>query len=62
MKLTSDSKLIEIAAEIRHETDGAFLLDDGSGKPQWVPKSQVEDNEDGTFTMPTWLAREKGFT
>ena len=28
----------------------------------WVPKSQVEkNNEDGTFTMPEWLAIEKGF-
>jgi len=26
----------------------------------WVPKSLVEDNRDGTFTMPEWLALEKG--
>lgn len=53
-------KLIDIAAEIQGETDKAFRLFDGS-KTEWVPKSQVEDNKDGTFTMPEWLAKEKGF-
>jgi hypothetical protein len=35
-------------------------LFDGA-KTEWVPKSYVENNEDGTFTMPVWLAKEKGF-
>ncbi len=64
------SKLIDIAAELRHETNSAYLLYDGreeevGGKKKelrvWVPKSQVENNEDGTFTMPEWLAKDKGF-
>jgi hypothetical protein len=55
----NESALIEIAAEIRHETDKAYLLFDGT-REAWVPKSQVEDNEDGTFTMPEWLAEQKG--
>lgn len=66
------SKLIDIAAELRHETDSAYLLWDGREEVKkgdtksselriWVPKSQVEDNGDGTFTMPEWLALEKGF-
>lgn len=65
-------KLIDIAAELRHETDAAYLLFDGtmevkkgdevkSEKRIWVPKSQVENNDNGTFTMPEWLAKEKGF-
>ena len=49
------SELIEIAAEIRHETEKAYLLFDGT-REAWVPKSQVEDNGDGTFAMPEWLA------
>ena len=59
-------KLVDIDLEKRHETDSAFLLTDGSeGKDGkeirfWVPKSQCQDNEDGTFTMPEWLAIEKG--
>jgi hypothetical protein len=53
-------KLIDIAAELRGETEKAYRLFDGI-KTEWVPKSQVEDNKDGTFTMPEWLAEEKGF-
>lgn len=56
----SDIHLVDITAEIRHETDKAFLLFDGT-REAWVPKSQVQDNEDGTFTMPVWLATDKEF-
>ncbi len=54
------SDLVDIAAELRGETEKAFRLFD-SDKTEWVPKSQVENNEDGTFAMPEWLAMEKGF-
>lgn len=60
-------KLIDISAELRHETEKAYLVFDGrSDKDKkeivnWLPKSQVEMNDDGTFTMPEWLALEKGF-
>jgi hypothetical protein len=59
MKITGKSDLIEIAAELRHATSLAFLIFDGD-QQVWLPKSQVEDNGDGTFTMPEWLARDKG--
>lgn len=64
------NKLIDISAVIRHETDSAYLLYDGRSEKKdgkdvelrvWVPKSQVENNDDGTFTMPEWLALDKGF-
>jgi hypothetical protein len=55
------SELFDLAAEIKGETEKAWRLFDGT-KTEWVPKSQVEDNGDGTFTMPEWLAKEKGFT
>lgn len=58
--MTSDAKLFDLAAEVRHETPAAYLLHDGTHEA-WVPKSQVEDNYDGTFSMPLWLARDKGF-
>jgi hypothetical protein len=58
--VTRDKELFDMAAEVRGETDKALRLFDGT-KTEWVPKSQVEDNGDGTFTMPTWLARDKGF-
>lgn len=53
-------ELFDLAGEKRGETDKAIRLFDGK-TTEWVPKSQVEDNGDGTFTMPLWLAREKGF-
>lgn len=51
-------ELIDIAAEKRGETEKAFRIYDGK-VTVWVPKSQVEDNGDGTFTMPMWLAKDK---
>jgi hypothetical protein len=56
------SNLVDIAAEFRHETDKAYLISDG-GNPVWVPKSQVEHYAQGgteIFTMPEWLAKDKG--
>ncbi len=57
--MSGQSDLIDIAAELRHETPKAFLLFDGT-REVWVPKSQVENNGDGTFAMPEWLAEDKG--
>ncbi len=45
---STENELIDIAAELRHETQAAYLLADGA-REAWVPKSQVED------TMPSWL-------
>lgn len=56
----SKKELVEIAAEKRAETERGMLLHDGKHS-KWVPKSLVEDNRDGTFTMPVWLAQEKEF-
>jgi hypothetical protein len=56
----SGKELHDISAEIKGETEKAWKLFDGS-KTEWVPKSQVQNNGDGTFTMPEWLAEEKGF-
>lgn len=53
-------ELFDVAAEIKGETEKAWRLFDGT-KTAWVPKSQVEENGDGTFTMPMWLAEEIGF-
>ena len=55
-----DPILVDIAAEIRGETEKALRLFDGT-RLEWVPKSQVEMNGDGTFAMPEWLAQDKGF-
>lgn len=55
----SDPRLTDIAAELRHETERAYLIFDGD-QEIWLPKSQAERNTDGTFTLPEWLAKEKG--
>ncbi len=53
--------IIEIAGEIRGETDKAYRFYDGK-KTEWVPKSQCEwDEKDKTMQMPEWMAEEKGF-
>lgn len=54
------SKLADVTATVHAEMEKAWQLHDGT-VTEWVPKSQVEDNEDGTFTMPEWLAKDKGF-
>lgn len=51
--------LVEISGEIRAQTDKAIQLFDGD-KPVWLPRSQIEINDDGTVTMPEWLALDKG--
>ncbi len=52
------SDLIDIEVILKHETDSAWLVDDGDEKPVWIPKSQAEfDGE--ILTLPEWLAMEK---
>lgn len=58
--MKKNHNIVEVTAELLQESKLAFRLDDGKTK-DWVPKSQVEDNCDGTFSMPEWLARDKGF-
>ena len=57
----SENQLVDIVAEKLGETAAAYRIFDRT-KVDWVPKSQVEYNEDdGVFTMPMWLAKEKEF-
>ena len=60
MSRRGDNRLTEVAAVIRHQTPKAFLLFDGA-REEWCSKELTEDNKDGTFTMPEWLAKETGF-
>lgn len=59
------SDLVDITVMLKHETAKAWLVDDGSEKAVWIPKSnaELEPNRDGrtfTLTLPSWLAIEKG--
>ena len=55
-----EPRLVDIAGQVRIETEKALLIFDGV-REAWCPKSQVEDNKDGTFTMPEWLAEKNEF-
>jgi hypothetical protein len=53
------SDLVDVAGEIRGETEKAYSFFDGT-RAIWLPKSQVEwDEADKTMTMPEWLAKER---
>ena len=41
-----------------HETNGAKLFQVGDEKV-WIPRSQILDEDDDTFSVPQWLAEEK---
>jgi len=54
------SDLVDIAGEIRHETEKAYLFFDGY-KETWIPKSMCQwDQDSKTLTMPEWIAMDKG--
>ncbi len=53
------SDLVDIAGEIKAETERASRFYDGS-ITVWLPKSLCQwDESDCTMTMPMWLAEEK---
>lgn len=62
------TETIEIACQVKRETDKAWLIYDGA-REVWIAKSQISDyvTESGLFGpkvssifMPVWLAQEKG--
>lgn len=60
----SRSAEVEIACEVRGETEKALRIHDGVSEV-WIPKSQITDEceEDGkvvSIFIPEWLAKEKG--
>ena len=60
--VSGKSDLIDIALDTIGETEKGVKVRDGDGKECWLPKSQIEyDAGTKTYTMPEWLAKEKGF-
>lgn len=55
----------EVTCDIIHETEKAYLIDDGD-KQVWVPKSMVDHNDYAveskavTMSIATWIAEEQG--
>jgi len=60
---TQRSDLIDLSLMAHHCTEKSVLLSDTGDvrDAKWCPLSQIENNGDGTWTMPQWLAKEKGF-
>lgn len=63
--IRSGRQEVEIACEVRRETERAFLIFDGKAEV-WIPKSQITDqgeDSQGRITsifVSEWLATEKG--
>jgi hypothetical protein len=58
--MSKNHDIIEIAGELRHETEKAYLWFDGD-REVWIPKSHGEYAEgEKTIQMPEWMALEKG--
>ena len=60
----SKSDLIDVAVQLHHETEKAWLVSDDGDKKRaiWIPKSQAEIEAKGgahILTMPEWLALDK---
>jgi hypothetical protein len=56
------SDLVDIAGEIRTQTEKAIQFYDGTTLV-WLPRSQIEIDDDGRtviVAMPEWLAKDKG--
>lgn len=53
------SNLIDLPAELRHETPLAWLICTDGENRVWIPKSAAEF-ADGVLTLPEPLALEKG--
>ncbi len=57
--MPAPEKIITIDVDIVHQTEKAYLIDNGS-KEAWIPKSIAEyDETDGTMQMPEKFAMEK---
>lgn len=61
------STSVDVNGTIDHETEMAYLVDFGEDGHAWIPKSQIREMECVSphspilrFTIPEWLAKEKG--
>lgn len=51
--------IIEINIKPKRETENAVMVENIKGENVWLPKSQVEVDNEG-IQMPEWLAEDKG--
>lgn len=53
------SDIIDLSLEQFHETEKSYGVYNLDMEKVWLPKSQVDRDLD-IFTMPEWLAKDKG--
>lgn len=59
--VSGSSNVVDVNADLKHETAGAFLICTEDGKDLWVPKSLSEyDEEEKVITVPMWFAQKEG--
>ena len=67
-EMSKEPEVVDVTLDLLQDNEKSFKVTDGEPDPQypnskrWIflPKSLVENNGDGTFTMPLWIAKEKG--
>lgn len=59
MVTSGASDLVDVECKVLRSTERAWLVRAGSVEA-WLPKSETEINDDGTVTIPEWLAVDKG--
>lgn len=52
--------MITLKCQIRWYSGDGILLRFGHDNQMWFPRNQVNDNGDGTVTMPREIAKRKG--
>jgi hypothetical protein len=56
---TVESKPVKIRVKVERRYD-RFIWVNVKGQSIWLPAKLVNDNGDGSLTMPDWLAKERG--
>ena len=57
--LKDERQLVELPAELKQQSDKAFLLDFGH-KTAWIPKSLAEWSRKGYYNIAEFKAKELG--
>lgn len=56
----SEDETVELDLDLVHETDLAWVVDDGDGHRVALPKSRCEKLGTGKFDVPVWIAEKEG--
>jgi len=60
MEIGSDD-LVEVEGHLRFSTERTVVIFDGR-REATLPRRLVEEEDEGLFSMPAWLASDRGLT